>query len=77
MRSKAGFLSLLTSALMFAALAILPAAEAQQTAPSPAAKSPVTTATPPPSDDDEVIKVDTDVVNVLFTAQDKNRRESD
>ena len=74
MRSKAVFLSLMTSALMFAALAILPAAEAQQTAPSPAAKSPVTTATPPPSDDDEVIKVDTDVVNVLFTAQDKNRR---
>jgi VWFA-related protein len=28
----------------------------------------------PPDDDDEVIRVDTDVVNVLFTAQDRNRR---
>ncbi len=32
--------------------------------------------TPPPlaEDDDEIIVVDTEVVNVLFTAQDKNRR---
>lgn len=37
-----------------------------------------TTATPSPTatpeEDDEVIKVDTEVVNILFTAQDKNRR---
>lgn len=33
------------------------------------------TPTPPPiEDDDEPIKVDTEVVNVLFTAQDRNRR---
>ncbi|HXG86422.1 MAG TPA: VWA domain-containing protein [Pyrinomonadaceae bacterium] len=33
-----------------------------------------TSPTPPPEEDDEVIKIDTEVVNVLFTAQDKNRR---
>ncbi len=36
-----------------------------------------TSATPTPtpvSEDDEVIKVDTELVNVLFTAQDRNRR---
>lgn len=30
--------------------------------------------TPPPEEDDEVIKIDTELVNVLFTAQDKDRR---
>jgi len=43
--------------------------DAQQTAPS--AK---VTPTPPPSEEDEVVKVDTEAVNVLFTAQDRNRR---
>lgn len=33
-----------------------------------------TSPTPPPEEDDEVIKIDTEVVNVLFTAQDKSRR---
>lgn len=37
--------------------------------PAPAVKP-----TPPPSDDDEVIKVETEAVNVLFTAQDRNHR---
>src|SRR5438094_8357645 len=32
------------------------------------------TPTPTPSSEEEVIKVDTEVVNVLFTAQDRNRR---
>jgi Ca-activated chloride channel family protein len=32
------------------------------------------TPTPTPEADDEPIKIDTEVVNVLFTAQDKNRR---
>ncbi len=49
-------------------------ADAQQAPPNPPAKVPAITPTPPPIDEDEVIKVDTDVVNVLFTAQDKNRR---
>jgi Ca-activated chloride channel homolog len=30
--------------------------------------------TPPPIDDDEVLKIDTELVNILFTAQDKDRR---
>ena len=42
---------------------------AQQT--SPPAKA---TPTPPPSEEDEIVKVDTEAVNVLFTAQDRNRR---
>ncbi len=47
-------------------------ADAQQMPPSPVSKVPSPTVTPTP--DDEVIKVDTEVVNVLFTAQDHNRR---
>jgi Ca-activated chloride channel homolog len=46
---------------------------AQQVPPSPASKNGAPAATPPP-EDDEVIKIDTEVVNVLFTAQDRNRR---
>ncbi|MBK7933055.1 MAG: VWA domain-containing protein [Acidobacteria bacterium] len=45
----------------------------QQNAKSPAA-TPTPTPTPAVIEDDEVIKVDTEVVNVLFTAQDRNRR---
>jgi VWFA-related protein len=55
---------------------------AQQTSPKQAnqksvpAASPTVSPTPEQFEDetDEVIKIDTDVVNVLFTAQDKNRR---
>lgn len=36
--------------------------------------TPTATPTPEPLDDDEPIKIDTEVVNVLFSAQDKNRR---
>ena len=46
-------------------------ASAQQNPPQ---KTAVPTPTPPIDEEDEVIKVDTEVVNVLFTAQDKNRR---
>lgn len=46
---------------------------AQQMPPSPGSKVSTPAATPPP-DEDEVIKIDTEVVNVLFTAQDRNRR---
>ena len=35
---------------------------------------PVASATPPVQEEEGVIKVDTEAVNVLFTAQDKNRR---
>ena len=46
---------------------------AQQIPPSPGSKV-TTPAATPPADEDEVIKIDTEVVNVLFTAQDRNRR---
>ena len=36
--------------------------------------SPTATPTPTPTPEDEVIKVDSEVVNVLFTAQDRDRR---
>ena len=51
-----------------------------QTVTNPQTANPVTSATASPSptplieEENEVIKIDTDVVNVLFTAQDKNRR---
>ena len=65
--------------LTFAALVGFDAASAQQMPPSPKAQTVSPSPTPPPTDeppveDDEVIKVDTEVVNVLFTAQDKSRR---
>ena len=47
-------------------------ADAQRTPPDPPTAAPKPTVSPTP--EDEVIKVDTDVVNVLFTAQDRNRR---
>ncbi len=43
--------------------------EAQQTP-----EQPVATPTPPIEEEDGVIKIDTEAVNVLFTAQDRNRR---
>lgn len=46
---------------------------AQQMPASPGTKTSSPSATPP-ADEDEVIKIDTEVVNVLFTAQDRNRR---
>lgn len=47
-------------------------AAAQQTTQTPAAKQ--ASPTPTPTPDDEVIKVNTEIVNVLFTAQDRNHR---
>lgn len=72
MLTKKGFIA----GFMIAAAAIwligFSIADAQVTTPNPVAKSPSPTPTPTP--DDEVIKVDSEVVNVLFTAQDRNRR---
>ncbi|MBA3632323.1 MAG: VWA domain-containing protein [Acidobacteria bacterium] len=48
---------------------------AQQMPPNPSAQKSVSTSpTPPIKEEDEVINIDTEVVNVLFTAQDKSRR---
>lgn len=41
---------------------------------APAIKAPPPIGTPTPIEDDEEIEINTEVVNVLFTAQDKNRR---
>jgi VWFA-related protein len=45
--------------------------EAQQSAEP---KSPAASPTPPIDEEDEVVKVETESVNVLFTAQDRNRK---
>lgn len=68
--------------LLSAAFFGLNSSNAQQIPPSPAKQTnvsptPTPTALPTPDiveEDDEVIKIDTEVVNVLFTAQDKSRR---
>jgi len=68
------FRSLVLLAAVFAISFGVVVADAQQIPAKPAAKPASAAPTPPVSDDDEIIKVDTDVVTVLFTAQDRNRR---
>jgi Ca-activated chloride channel homolog len=53
----------------FAAVNGLDRARAQQSSTAP-----VPAPTPPPDEDDRVETIDTEAVNVLFTAQDRNRR---
>jgi len=78
MYSRKRVLALLTTSVTLIWLVGSSLTSAQQTLPNPPAKSasptPTSIPTPPPIDDDEVIKVDSEVVNVLFTAQDRNRR---
>lgn len=71
---RSRFLVILSAFFVFVGITGFSVVDAQQAPPNPPAKAPSAKPTPPPSDEDEVIKVDTDVVNVLFTAQDKNRR---
>ena len=73
MFSRKGILVSLTAAFSLVWLIGFSEADAQQM-PNPATAKPSASATPPPIEDDEVIKVDSEVVNVLFTAQEKNRR---
>lgn len=47
---------------------------AQQEPSGTTSPTPTPSPTPPPVDDDEVIRIDTELVNVLFSAQDKDRR---
>jgi hypothetical protein len=56
------------AALGFVAAGVIrfDAVSAQQTQPKPATPTPA--ATPPIEEDDTVVKVDTELVNVLFTA---------
>ena len=70
---KLRIMAVTTAALLFVAFAGLYGSSAQ-VMPNPATSAATPTPTPPVTDDDEVIKIDSEVVNVLFTAQDRNRR---
>lgn len=72
MFTKNRFLAAVVTAVSMIWLIGFSFADAQQTPPNPVSQAP--SATPTPTPDDEVIKNDTEVVNVLFTAQDRNRR---
>lgn len=77
-KNHAGITALIFG-LLFAGASFLDFGRAnaqQQVPPSPKSQSASPTPTPTeiPIEDDEIIKVDTEVVNVLFTAQDKSRR---
>ena len=73
-------ITVLTIGLLFAGSLFLGLgnSNAQQMPPNPSSQKTSPSPTPPPTpdeiEDDEPIKIDTEVVNVLFTAQDKNRR---
>ncbi len=73
MFSKNRFLTVLVAGFAFAALSGFYVAGATGM-PDHAIMVPRPTPTPPVMDEDEVIKIDSEVVNVLFTAQDRNRR---
>ncbi|CAN5375663.1 hypothetical protein BH20ACI2_BH20ACI2_25560 [soil metagenome] len=73
MFSKNRFLTVLVVVFAFAALSGFYDADAKGI-PHHATGVPTPTPTPPVMDEDEVIKIDSEVVNVLFTAQDRNRR---
>ncbi|HEX8736139.1 MAG TPA: VWA domain-containing protein [Pyrinomonadaceae bacterium] len=70
-------LAVLSIGLLFVAAALFgwnfSAAQQQQTPQKQSAPSPTVTPEAIP-EDDETIKIDTELVNVLFTAQDKDRR---
>ncbi|MGH7782791.1 MAG: VWA domain-containing protein, partial [Candidatus Binatia bacterium] len=70
-RRGAIFLAFMAFAFSAAALCGFNFASAQENSEKKEVKA---APTPTPSDEDEIVKVDTDAVNVLFTAQDKNRR---
>jgi VWFA-related protein len=67
-------LLMFTAAALFlsAALVGFDRSSAQMAPPNPAAKTGAPAPTPP--EEEDIIKIDTEVVNVLFTAQDRNRR---
>lgn len=66
------FLLAVAGAFLGAALFGFDHSSAQQQPAGTGSKTASPAATPP--EDDEIIKIDTEVVNVLFTAQDRNRR---
>lgn len=64
-------LSVFAAIAAWIGMGTIPPAEAQESAPTGTAKP---SPTPPPDEDDEVVRIETEAVNVLFTAQDRNRR---
>lgn len=60
--------------LFMAVLTIVSAVVIQRVDAQTQSAKPVASPTPPVQEEEGVIKVDTEAVNVLFTAQDKNRR---
>lgn len=74
---KYGKVLVLSIGLLFGGMALFglnnaaPEVSAQSDKPASAVTP---TPTPTPIDDDEVLKIDTELVNLLFTAQDKDRR---
>jgi len=74
MLTKKGFITGFTLAIAAIWLIGSSIADARDNSENLVIASPSPTPTPAPTPDDEIIKVDTEVVNVLFTAQDRNRR---
>lgn len=70
-RSK--LLVLLAAVAFVAWISVSAAVDAQQMPPNPPTTA-APTPTPTPNPDDEIIKIDSEVVNVLFTAQDRSKR---
>lgn len=64
---------LLTAVAFVAWIWVSEGVDAQQMPPNPPTTA-APTPTPTPNPDDEIIKIDTEVVNVLFTAQDRSKR---
>jgi VWFA-related protein len=60
--------------VVFAAAGVWLAGSGHAGAQQAETQAPKATPTPPIPEEDEIIKVDTEAVNVLFTAQDRNRR---
>ncbi len=73
MFSKNRFLTILVVVIAAASLSGFHNADANEISHY-TASLPTPSPTPPVMDEDEVIKIDSEVVNVLFTAQDRNRR---
>jgi VWFA-related protein len=68
------YLRKLSAISILSALIVLAAAGFKMADAQTQPAKPVATPTPPINEEEGVVKVDTEAVNVLFTAQDKNRR---
>lgn len=74
MKSYYKIFTLILALLFVSALFGSNYSSAQQRPPASASPTPTPPVEETPIEDDEIIKIDTEVVNVLFSAQDKDRR---